>query len=106
MTGSGLARGFMATKYINFVTRGRVSAGLAVGGGIGSLQASYTRSAVSSTGVAALSERHDYDYTIGLFEILGRADFRLNRFLTIGPFYGARNGFIGGGAAVRVDFAH
>ena len=100
--GDATMRGFMATKYVNFVTRPRFSAGVGVGGGVGKFEASYTRS-VSSPAFTFSETRH-YDYTIPLFEILGRVDFRVTRYVTIGPYYGIRNGLLGGGGSLRIHF--
>jgi hypothetical protein len=103
VTGDATVRGFMASKYLNFVTRERWSAGVALGGGVGKLDASYTRSVRSLT-ATIFSDMRSYEYTVPLFEILARVDFRVARNLTIGPFYGVRNGIVGGGGAVRVHF--
>jgi len=102
VSGSARIRGFMATKYLNFFTNGRVSAGVALGGGVGKLDAFYTRSVVSRFVVG--SEVHRYDYTVPLFEILGRFDVPVTRNLTVGPFYGICDGLLGGGVSVRVHF--
>ena len=100
--GEATMRGFMATKYVNFVTRPRFSAGLGAGAGVGKLEASYTRSVVSPS--FNFSETQRYDYTIPLFEIHGRVDFRVSRYVTVGPYYGIRNGLLGGGGSVRLHF--
>jgi hypothetical protein len=103
VSGDGTFRGFMATKYFNFVTRDRLSAGVALGGGVGRLDASYTRT-VSSLTATVFSDRRRYEYTIPLFDIHGRVDFRVSRYVTVGPYYGIRNGMFGGGGCVRVHF--
>jgi len=43
-------------------------------------------------------------YAIPLFEIFGRSIFRVARNVSIGPFYGIRDGLLGGGVRVRVHF--
>ena len=101
VSGAATMRGVMATKYWNFFTTPRVSGGLATGGGIGKLDAWYTRS-VSSPAAVVFFERRVHDYIIPMFEILARADFRVASRLTIGPYYGIRNGALGGGLAVRI----
>jgi hypothetical protein len=103
VVGDATMRGFMATKYLNFVTRTRFAAGVGLGGGVGKLEASYTRS-VSSLTTTIFTETRHYDYTIPLFEIHGRVDFRVNRYVTIGPHYGIRNGLLGGGGSLRIHF--
>jgi len=102
VVGDATMRGFMATKYLNFVTRPRFSAGVGLGGGVGKLEASYTRSVISP--FFTFNETRRYDYTIPLFEIHGRVDFRVSRYVTIGPYYGVRNGLLGGGGSLRVHF--
>src|SRR5262249_45535924 len=103
VSGSARMRGFMATKYLNFFTTERMSAGLGLGGGVGRLDASFTRQVIRPVG-PGFSEFHEHDYTVPFFEIIGRVDVRVARNLTIGPFYGVRNGMIGGGVCVRVHF--
>ena len=101
--GSGSMRGFMATKYVNFFSNDRVSAGIGLGGGVGRLEASYTRR-VSTPTIVVFSEFRNYDYAIPFFELIGRLDIRASRYATIGPFYGVRNGMFGGGVCVRIHF--
>jgi hypothetical protein len=101
VSGAATLRGLMVTKYWNFFTARRASAGVATGGGIGKLDAWYTRTVSSPTAIVFF-ERLEYDYTIPMFEILARADFRVAGRITVGPFYGIRNGMLGGGAAVRI----
>ena len=103
VAGDATFRGFMATKYLNFFTRDRVAAGVGLGGGIGKLDASYTRTVSSPTAIV-FSDARRYEYTIPLFEIHGRVDFRVNKYVTIGPYYGIRNGMLGGGGCVRIHF--
>jgi len=101
IAGSGTVRGFLATKYFNFVARKHISGGLAVGGGIGKLDASYTRHEVFQ-GVRRFVEANVYNRAIPLFEILGRVDVRPVRFFSVGPFYGIRNSTLALGVAVRI----
>ena len=101
ITGAGSIRGFMATKYLNFVTRNWVSAGLAVGGGVGELKGHYVRSVVSPSNIS-FGTAKQYEHVVPFFEILARVDFRPIRHVTVGPFYGIRNGTLAAGIAVRV----
>ena len=101
ITGTGIVRGFMATKYVNFVTRKYVSGGLAFGGGIGKLGAGYTHLDIFQ-GVSRLIDSDTYDRPFPLFEILGRVDVRPMKYITVGPYYGIRNGTLALGVAVRI----
>lgn len=103
ITGTGSIRGFMATKYVNFVTRKRLSAGLAFGGGVGQLKAHYVRSFASPDTITFGAAKH-YEHVIPMFEMLGRLDFRPVRHLTVGPFYGIRNGTLAAGLNLRIHF--
>ena len=103
ISGAGTMRGFMATKYLNFVTRKRVSAGLAFGGGVGELKAHYVRSFISLSNISFGAAKH-YEHVVPFFEILARIDFRPERHVTVGPFYGIRNGTLAAGVAVRIHF--
>jgi hypothetical protein len=93
----------MATKYLNFFTNSRVAAGVGLGGGVGVVDASYVRT-LSSVRGSVSSDRHSYNYTVPLFEINGRVDFRVSRYVSVGPYFGIRNGTLGGGGCVRVHF--
>jgi hypothetical protein len=101
IAGSGSVQGFMVTKYVNVVAKKHVSAGFAFGGGIGKLEASYVRS-TSFAGIAPALETNSYDRIVPLFEILGRIDVRPIKYLSIGPYYGIRNGTLAAGAALRL----
>ena len=103
ISGGGSMRGFMATKYLNFVTRKRVSAGLAFGGGVGELNGHYVRSTIAPDVVTFASVKQ-YKHIVPMFEMLARVDFRPERHLTIGPFYGIRNGTLAAGLALRIHF--
>jgi hypothetical protein len=103
ITGAGTIRGFMATKYLNFVTRKRVSAGLAFGGGVGQLNAHYVRSTIVPNTVMFASLKQ-YQHIVPTFEMLARVDFQPERHLTVGPFYGIRNGTLAAGLALRIHF--
>jgi len=103
VNGDATMRGFMATKYLNFFTNDRIAAGVGLGGGVGKLEATYTRT-VSSLTATIFSETLRYEYTVPLFEVHGRVDFRVSRYVTIGPYYGIRNGLVGGGGSLRVHF--
>jgi hypothetical protein len=93
----------MATKYVNFVHRKRVSGGLALGGGMGKLDAVYSRDE-TFLGTQRFVEAHRYSYPFPLFEILGRVDIRPIKYLSVGPYYGIRNGTLAFGGAVRIQF--
>jgi hypothetical protein len=101
VSGSGTMRGFMATKYLNFFTTNHVSGGLALGGGVGELKAHYVRSFVSPSTIS-FGAAKQYEHVVPLFEILARVDFRPVRHLTVGPFYGIRNGMLAAGIALRI----
>lgn len=101
ISGAGTIHGFMATKYLNFVTRKWVSGGLALGGGIGQLNAHYIRS-FASPGTITFGTDKQYAHVVPLFEILARVDFRPMRYVTVGPFYGIRNGTLAAGVALRI----
>jgi hypothetical protein len=101
ISGAGSMRGFMATKYLNFVTRKKVCGGLAFGGGVGELKAHYVRSFVSPSAIS-FGAAKQYEHVVPLFEILARLDFRPIRHVTVGPFYGIRNGTLAAGIAVRI----
>jgi hypothetical protein len=101
ITGGGTVQGFMATKYVNFIHTKRVSGGFAFGAGIGKGEASYTRQFLLN-GVAYAAESNAYIRVIPLFEILGRVDIRPIKYLSVGPYYGIRNGTLAAGVAVRL----
>jgi hypothetical protein len=103
LAGSGTVQGFMATKYVNVVARKHISGGFAFGGGIGRLKANYVRS-TSLVGIPQSLEANSYDRVVPLFEILGQIDIRPIKYLSIGPFYGIRNGTLAAGAALRLHF--
>src|SRR5260370_36968291 len=94
--GTGNVRGLMATKYVNVVARKKVSGGFAFGAGIGKGEASYTRTEAFQ-GLTSPIESKAYNRAIPLFEILGRVDLRPIKYLTIGPYYGIRDGMFAGG---------
>lgn len=101
ISGAATLRGFMATKYVNFVRRRFVSGGLAVGGGVGNGRAHYVRN-VTFQGTPYFVEANSYDRTIPLFEILGRVDVRPVKYVSVGPYYGIRNGTLALGVALRL----
>lgn len=91
----------MATKYVNFVSRKRVSGGLALGGGVGKLDAGYTRHNVFFLGTRFFVEANQYNRAFPPFEILAWMDVRPAKFVSVGPYYGIRNGTLALGIAVR-----
>jgi hypothetical protein len=99
--GTGNVRGFMATKYVNVVARKKVSGGFAFGAGIGKGEASYTRTEIFQ-GVILPIGSNTYNRVVPLFKILGRVDIRPIKALSIGPYYGIRNGMFAAGLAVRM----
>jgi len=101
ISGGGSMRGFMATKYLNFVTRKWVSGGLAFGGGVGELKAHYVRSFIAP-GNISFGAAKQYGHVVPFFEILARVDFRPMRHVTVGPFYGIHNGTLTAGVALRI----
>ena len=103
VTGSGNLRGVMATKYLNFMSRRYFSFGLGFGGGVGQLEASYYRY-VSPPGPSVIFDRENVDYTVPTFQAIAQVDIRPVRWISLSPFYGMRNGTIGGGGAVRIHF--
>ena len=103
LRGSGSLRGVMATKYINFFSRRMFSAGLAFGGGIGKLEASYYRYVVPP-GPVIIFDREEIDYVVPTFQAVAQADFRPVRWISLSPFYGMRNGALGVGGALRIHF--
>jgi hypothetical protein len=101
LAGSGSVRGFMATKYANVAAKKHVSGGFAFGAGIGKLEASYVRS-TSFAGIPQSLQANSYNRIVPLFEILGRLDIRPIKYLSVGPYYGIRNGTLAAGVAVRL----
>jgi hypothetical protein len=101
ITGTGNLSGFMATKYVNVVARRHISSGFAFGGGIGRGEANYTRQMFFREAQTS-TESNAYNRVIPLIEILGRIDFRPIKYLTIGPYYGIRNGTLAAGLTVRL----
>lgn len=98
-SGTGSVRGVMASKHVNFFANEKVSGGLIVGGGVGKGELDYTTTINSASPVRRHEER-----TIPLIELLASVDIRPVKQLSIGPYYGFRNGFLMGGAAVRFHF--
>ena len=103
LRGDGTVRGVMATKYANFMSRKHFSFGLAFGGGIGKLEASYYRYQVPP-GASVIFNRESVDYTVPTFQAIAQVDIRPVRWISVSPFYGMRNGALGVGGAVRIHF--
>jgi hypothetical protein len=103
--GDARVPGFLATKHLNVFARSRGSAGFSLGAGVGpQFKASYR---LEQPGASSGLER---TYTLKelpvtpLFQILVRGDIRILRQLSVGPFFGTRNGLLVGGATTRVHF--
>jgi len=99
VTGTGTLRGVMVTKYLNFFVRDHFSAGFALGGGYNKLQAGY-----DLFHDTLLVESRRYNYDVPAFQTLAQADIRPIRWLSVGPFFGMRDGLITGGGALRIHF--
>lgn len=97
--GTATARGVMVSKHLNFFSREKFSAGIIVGGGVGKGQLNYTITSSSTS-----PEQHHENQVIPLIEVLASADIRPAKKFSIGPYYGFRNGFLMGGAALRFHF--
>ena len=98
--GMGTLQGFLATKYFNFLSRRPASAGIALGGGVGKLEASYVRSVMLTDG-RRFSDTTTYDQVVPMFEILGQADIRAGRYFSVGPYGGFRNAMVVFGVSFR-----
>lgn len=101
--GDGTVRGVMLTKYLNFMSRKYFSFGLATGGGIGKLEASYYRFQ-TPPGSSVIFDRETVDYVVPTFQVVAQVDIRPVRWISLSPFYGIRNGTLGGGGAIRIHF--
>ena len=99
VTGSGTLRGVMITKFVNFFVREHVSAGLAFGGGYNKLEAGYDEFLYG-----VLIQRKRYNYDVPAVQVLAQSDIRPIRWLSLGPYFGLRDGFITGGGALRIHF--
>ena len=53
-------------------------------------------------GVSRLINSGTYNGPVPLFEILGRVDVRPMKYITVGPYYGIRNGTLAFGVALRL----
>ena len=67
---------------------------------MGEIKGHYLRSVISPT-TLAFGNLKTYQHVAPLFEMLARVDFRPVRHLSLGPFYGLRNGTLAAGIAVR-----
>jgi hypothetical protein len=97
------ARGAMITKYLNFFSTRYVSAGLAFGGGAAQVDASYIRYVVPP-GPSAIIDSETKQLAVPLFQTVAQVDIRPVRWISLSPFYGLRNGALGGGGAIRIHF--
>lgn len=98
--------GFLATKYANFVVRRHFNFGMSFGGGVGpQLHANYQQ---TSNPTGTLAPPKTYTLTqipvTPLFQILFRADFRVHRNISIGPYAGISTFFPTVGGTVRFHF--
>jgi hypothetical protein len=98
-----MARGAIYTKFLNFFSNRYVSGGLATGIGIGHVEASYIRYQVPP-GPAVITGGDSTDRVVPLFQAVAQVDIRPVRWISLSPFYGLRNGTLGGGAAIRIHF--
>lgn len=105
LRGNALVLGAMVTRYLNFFSRSRISGGLAFGGGIGQLDASYYRY-MSPPGPSVIIEKDSTQRIVPVFQTVLQADIRPARWISLSPFYGLRNGALGAGVAVRIHFTH
>lgn len=101
--GSGRLRGVSITKYANFFSARWISGGLAFGGGAGQLEASYYRYQVPP-GPSVITDRDSVDRWVPTFQAFAQVDVRPVRWVSLSPFYGLRNGMLGGGGAIRIHF--
>jgi hypothetical protein len=100
-----ILRGAMFTKYLNFVSKRRFSAGFAFGGGVGQVDGRYTRYFIPPPGGRLLpSDRDTIQRVVPLFQAVAQVDVRPVRWISLSPFYGLRNGVLGVGGAIRIHF--
>lgn len=98
--------GFLATKYANFLVRRHFNFGMSFGGGVGpQLHANYQQTS-SPTGVLAPPKTYTLTQipVTPLFQILFRADVRVHRNISIGPYAGISTFFPTVGGTVRFHF--
>lgn len=99
--GSARVPGFIATKHANVFARYRASVGFSFGAGVGpQLKADYRE---MGTGAARTYRLRELAVT-PLFQVLIRGDVRVARSISVGPFFGIRNGLLTGGGTIRVHF--
>jgi hypothetical protein len=96
-------RGAMITKYLNFLSRRFISAGLAFGGGAAQLDASYYRYQVPP-GPSVIIEQDTVQHAVPIFQAIAQVDIRPVRWISLSPSYGLRNGALGAGMAIRIHF--
>lgn len=100
LRGNAVVLGAMVVRHLNFFSHSRISAGLAFGGGIGQVDASYYRY-VSPPGPSVITDRDSTQRIVPVFQTVLEADFRPARWVSLSPFYGLRNGALGAGVAIR-----
>jgi hypothetical protein len=94
--------GVLATKYFNFVHRRRFSMGLGLGAGIGPQLAVKYRTTYAD-GTTAVRKWSPKELSVTpLFAVTYRADIRLSRHLSLGPFAGIEDALPVFGATVRL----
>jgi hypothetical protein len=100
---SAMVRGAMFTKYLNFFSNRHISAGLASGGGIAQVDASYYRYQVPP-GPLLITDRDSIQRVVPIFQAVAQLDVRPVRWISLSPFYGLRNGALGAGGTIRIHF--
>ncbi|HZQ50719.1 MAG TPA: hypothetical protein VFB14_00890 [Bryobacteraceae bacterium] len=101
-SGSTSLPGVLATKYFNFVHRRRFSMGVGLGAGIGPQLSVKYRTTYAGGGTAVRTWSPKELSVTPLFAATYRADVRLNRHLSIGPFAGIEDALPVFGATIRV----
>lgn len=104
ITGNALLRGGMVTKFWNFFSNRYVSAGIATGAGAAQAEGSYLRYAVTPGAPVIIGESDTFDRIVPIFQAVAQVDIRPVRWISLSPFYGMRNGALGGGGAIRIHF--
>ena len=93
----------MFTNFVNFYGQEKFSAGLAFGIGVAKFESDGYSYSVPP-GSSVITNREEFDHTVPVFQAIAQIDLRPIRRISIGPFGGIRNGFLGGGVAVRLHF--
>jgi hypothetical protein len=101
-SGSTSLPGVMATKYFNFMHRKRFSMGVGLGAGIGPQLTVHYRTTYGGGEIRQRKWSPNELPVTPLFAVTYRADIRLNRYLTIGPFAGVQDALPVFGATLRL----